>query len=133
MIDAIHKKSVNTKKIVMVVEDEPSLLSVLEKKLGQLDCQLITAQDGVEASSLFERHQPDILVTDVIMPKINGFDLIQKLRAKYGTKFKVIVLTNLDNPSDQEMAKSLEVDALLLKSNTSLRSVEQKVAELLRK
>lgn len=117
----------------MVVEDEPSLLSVLEKKLGQLDCQLITAQDGVEASSLFERHQPDILVTDVIMPKINGFDLIQKLRAKYGTKFKVIVLTNLDNPSDQEMAKSLEVDALLLKSNTSLRSVEQKVAELLRK
>ena len=128
-------KSTNTnftaKPIVLLVEDERSLLAVLKKKLSQLDCQLITAKDGAEALSLFEEHKPSVLVTDVIMPKLNGFDLIQKLRAKYKDSFKVIVLTNLNNPSDTEMAKSLNVNDLLLKSNISLRSVEQKVQALL--
>jgi two-component system sensor histidine kinase ChiS len=119
------------KPIILLVEDEGSLLAVLKKKLGQLDCQPITAKDGAEALSLFEKHKPSVLVTDVIMPKLNGFDLIQKLRAKYKDSFKVIVLTNLDNPSDAEMAKSLNVNELLLKSNISLRSVEQKVQALL--
>lgn len=120
-----------TKAVVLLAEDEPALLSVLTKKLGQLDCELITAKDGDEALHLFEKHKPTVLVTDVIMPKLNGFDLIQKLRAKYKDGFKVIVLTNLNNPSDAEMAKSLDVSELLLKSNISLRSVEQKVQALI--
>lgn len=116
---------------VLIVEDEPALLNVLIKKIGQLDCNLITAHDGAEALEKFEEHKPSILVTDVIMPKLNGFDLIQKLRSKYKDSFKVIVLTNLDNPSDAEMARSLDVSDLLLKSNISLRSVEQKVQALI--
>lgn len=116
---------------VLIVEDEPALLNVLIKKIEQLDCKLITAHDGAEALEKFEEHKPNILVTDVIMPKLNGFDLIQKLRSKYKDSFKVIVLTNLDNPSDAEMARSLDVSDLLLKSNISLRSVEQKVQALI--
>ena len=123
--------STKTKTIVLLAEDEPALLSLLTKKLDHLECQLVTAKDGQEALELFEQYRPTVLVTDVIMPKLNGFDLIQKLRAKYKDSFEVVVLTNLNNPSDAEMAKSLDVHDLLLKSNISLRSVEQKVQALL--
>jgi CheY-like chemotaxis protein len=119
------------KPVVLLAEDEPSLLSILSKKISQLDCKLVTAEDGEDAFQKFEKHKPEVLVTDIIMPKMNGFDLVQKLRTKYQSSFKVIVLTNLNNPTDDEMAKSLNVDAFLLKSDISLRSIVQKVQELL--
>lgn len=131
MIEPTTQNTSITKKVVLLVEDEPALINVLVKKIGQLDCELITARDGAEALEMFDKHKPDILVTDVIMPKLNGFDLIQKLRAKYKDTFKVVVLTNLNNPSDAEMAKSLDVNDLLLKSNISLRSIEQKIQALI--
>lgn len=124
-------KQTTKKTIILVVEDEPSLLKVLSKRIGELDCELITADNGEEAFAAFNKHQPDIVITDVIMPKLNGFDLLQKLRAKYNDKFKAIVLTNLDNTSDIEMARSLGVNEFLLKSDISLRKLQQKIQVLL--
>ena len=124
-------KKTAKKTIVLVVEDEPSLLKVLSKKISELDCDLITAENGEEAIAAYNKHLPDIIITDVIMPKVNGFDMLQKLRAKYNDKFKVIVLTNLDNSSDIEMARSLGVNEFLLKSDISLRKLQQKIQALL--
>ena len=118
-------------KTVLVVEDEPALRDLLTKRLKQLECHFVTANDGAEGLQKFEKHRPEIVVTDIVMPKLNGFDMLQKLRTKYKDSFKVIVLTNINSPQDNEMAGSLNVTDYLLKADISLRSIQQKVEALL--
>ena len=118
---------------VLIVEDEPSLLSTLTKKISELGVTVHQATDGKEGLSLFKKHRPDLVLADIIMPNMNGFDLIQKLRTEFGNSFKVMFITNLSDTQDKEMGESLDIDDYILKSDISLRAIQNKVSQVLNK
>ena len=118
-------------KKVLLVEDEPAILSLLSKTLKKIGLNVISCEDGEEALRQFEVNKPELVVTDIIMPKINGIELIQQLRAKHGQSFKVIIVTNIDNPQDEETGQGLNISDYILKSEIALHSLQQKVATAL--
>lgn len=118
-------------KTVLIVEDEPPLLSLLVKTMKKIGLNVVQCEDGYQALKKFADAKPDLILVDIIMPRLNGFDLIQELRAKYGQDFKIIVITNLENAQDKEMAHSLNIKEYILKSDISLRSLQQKVIKAL--
>ena len=120
-------------KRILVVEDESFLSKVLSERLedegfGQVD----VAGNGEEALQKVQDHNPDIILLDMILPKMNGFEVLEHL--KKDTKYKkipVMVLSNLGQDQDVEQAKALGAVDYLVKSNFSLQKVVQKITDIL--
>lgn len=107
------------KKWVLVVDDEPKILKFIEIKLRASGYEVILATDGQEALKLVKRAKPDIVVLDLLMPIMDGFEVLEKLRAF--TKLPVIVLTAKGGTFDRAislgasdyMAKPFNPDELI--------------------
>jgi two-component system KDP operon response regulator KdpE len=112
---------VATKGKIMLVDDEPSILKVLSIKLRVSGYQVISALNGDEALKLIKSEKPDVVLLDVIMPGMDGFEVLQKLRAF--SKLPVIVVSARPEYSRQAMtlganafiAKPFDIDELLKK------------------
>lgn len=110
-----------TKGKIMLVDDEPSILKVLSIKLRVSGYQVISALNGDEALKLIKSEKPDVVLLDVIMPGMDGFEVLQKLRAF--SKLPVIVVSARPEYSRQAMtlganafiAKPFDIDELLKK------------------
>lgn len=115
---------------VLIVDDEPNIVTSLNflMKKGGFDTSV--ARDGDEALSEVERFQPDLVLLDVMMPKLDGFEVCQKLRAAGHTQLKIILLTAKGR--ETEVAKGLAVgaDAYVTKP-FSTRELVDKVNQLL--
>ena len=72
--------SVPAKETILVVDDEASIRRILDTRLSMIGYQVVTASDGVEALELFGRTNPDLVVLDVMMPKLDGYGVCQELR-----------------------------------------------------
>ncbi len=117
------------KKTILVAEDEPSLLSIIAKRVQDAGYHVITAVDGEDAIQKSAKHAPDAALVDIIMPRKNGFDVIEKLKRDSPT-LPVIVITNLESQQDQETGRRLGVNHYILKSNTSMRDLQRRLAGL---
>ena len=94
--------------------------------------KVITARDGEEALKLTEQGSPNIILLDIMMPKISGFDVLDILRATPETKVtKIIVMSALSQPSDVEKGKALGANEYLVKSQVTLSEVVEKVKQVL--
>ena len=82
-----------TKKTVLVVEDESSVRNVLQRKLDQSGYKTVITEDGVEALDYLDDHNPDLILLDVVMPKMNGFDFLEHLHTI--GKEKIVNISNL--------------------------------------
>jgi signal transduction histidine kinase len=71
---------------VFIVDDDKILLRIFKKILGQLNCRIITENNSLKAEKLIEQYQPDLLILDVMMPKLDGFALLKKLKKNPLTK-----------------------------------------------
>jgi len=90
------------------------------------------ASDGEEALSIAVKEKPDIILLDIMMPKISGFDVLDILRATPETKVtKIIVMSALSQPSDVEKGKALGANEYLVKSQVTLSEVVEKVKQVL--
>ncbi|MFS8609409.1 MAG: response regulator, partial [Gammaproteobacteria bacterium] len=98
---------------VLLVDDDPDLLSVTGFALQQAGFLVVTATDGVSAIDVFEREQPDLAVLDINMPRMSGFDVARKLREK--SSVPVIMLTVRGEEDDVVRALSLGADDYLTK------------------
>lgn len=119
-------------KTILVAEDEPSLLDILSRRVTEAGFKVVKASDGEEAIANAERHKPDAALVDIIMPKKNGFDVIEKLK-RNNPDLPIIVITNLEGQQDQDTAKHLGVADYVLKSNTSMRQLQQRLIGLFEK
>lgn len=80
-------------KLVMVVDDEPDMLSMLQLVLKKkCDCEVITANSGTAALSLLQEHQPDVVVSDIKMPDLDGLQLLRKIR-EHDSSISVVIMT----------------------------------------
>lgn len=120
---------------VLIIEDESGLREAAAAKLTQEGFTVFTAPDGAAGLSSALSNHPDVILLDIKMPNMNGFEMLKKLRAQggWGAKVKVIFLTNLEMSSDDESAdiEALEPAHYLVKSNTSLDELVTKVREVL--
>jgi DNA-binding response OmpR family regulator len=98
---------------ILLVDDDPDLLSVTGFALQQAGYLVVKAADGVQALEMFEREQPDLAVLDVNMPRMNGFDLAQRLRAR--SRIPLVVLTVRSEEEDVVRALGLGADDYLTK------------------
>ncbi|MHC4946646.1 MAG: response regulator [Planctomycetota bacterium] len=90
---------------VLLVDDNLQNLELMQAYLESLPCRLLTATDGVEAFEIIERDCPDLLLLDVMMPRMSGFELCQKLKSSPRTRdIVVIMVTALHEVGDFERA-----------------------------
>ncbi len=113
-------------KTVLLVEDDSQLCEALKKKLEREDLTILVARDGEEGLKSLSEHPVDLILLDIIMPKMDGFQMIDQLeqkRAKTGLPLPpIIILTNKSSTSYPEVAKEV-----LIKSNVSLEDIALKI------
>jgi len=121
------------KPILLVVEDDEVLLRALYLVFHDSQYTIATASDGATALSMAERLNPDLVLLDLLLPKMNGFDFLRAIKAnpKLST-IPVIVLSNLSDNEDKDKAKALGAADYFIKSNTDLSSLADKVGKILK-
>lgn len=118
---------------ILLVEDDNSLREIYGAQLEAEGYTIFAAQDGEEALAIAVREKPDLIITDVMMPKISGFDMLDILRSTPETKdVKVIVLTALSQDEDKKRGEQLGADGYIVKSQVMLEDVVAKVKEILK-
>lgn len=120
-----------TKKI-LVVDDEMYIVNILDFTLGSEGFRVISAANGEEALRKSVDLSPDLIVLDVMMPKIDGFEVCRALKAKEETKnIPVILLTAKDRDADREKGREVGADVYMTKPFSPTRLLEE-VRALLR-
>lgn len=115
-------------KHILLVEDDDALANVYLTRLQAEGFNVVRANNGEEALSQVQKVKPDLILLDVMMPKVSGFDVLDMLRNTPTTaNIKVIMLTALSQDSDKERAKSLGADDYLVKSQVVISDVVDKV------
>ncbi len=119
--------------IILIIEDEPILQKTLSESLRQEGYEIKSALDGEEGIKMARESNPDLILLDLILPKIDGFEVLEELKKDENTKaIPVIVLTNMENESDIEKALTLGATAYLVKVNYDLKEVIEKVKEVIK-
>ena len=121
------------KKNVLVVDDDDNLRTVLIDKLNMSGFYAIGASNGEEGLEKALKTHPDVILLDIIMPILNGWEMLKKLREdEWGKGAKVIMLTVIENT--EAIARAVEDDSLayLIKTNESMDDVVEKVKTMLR-
>lgn len=117
---------------ILLVEDDFSLRDIYSARIQADNHTVVTASDGEEALAVAMREHPDLIILDVMMPKISGFDVLDILRSTPETKTtKVIMMTALGQDSDRERGEALGVNKYLVKSQVTLEDVIASVNEIL--
>lgn len=113
--DSIHSVNDSTNNVsneidlatasIMLVDDNAQNLELMQAFLEELPCKVITASDGVEAIEKIERSCPDLLILDVMMPRMSGFEVCKKVKSQPSTRDTVVIMvTALNEVSDYERA-----------------------------
>ena len=103
------------KKRVLVVDDEQDILSLVSAMLGER-YDVIVAHEGQEALEVARRQSPDLIILDILMPRMNGYEVLRALKADPATTHvKVIMLTALAQQADRERAQAAGADGFLVK------------------
>ncbi|HOI58809.1 MULTISPECIES: chemotaxis protein CheW [unclassified Methanoculleus] len=118
---------------ILVVEDSITSRVLLQTVLERAGYRVETAADGVDALARFKQHEFDMLVSDVDMPRMNGFSLIEKIRAeaRQTADLRVVVVTSLDSPEDREQGKAVGVDAYIVKSSFETKGFLETIRRLM--
>ena len=117
---------------VLLVEDDVALRDIYSARFIAEGYEVVTASDGEMALTQAVKETPDLIILDVMMPKISGFDVLDILRATPETKnTKVIMMTALSQAADVEKGKGLGADEYLVKSEVTLTDVIEKAKEIL--
>lgn len=116
----------------MLVEDDNNLREIYEARLAAEGYEIVSAHDGEEALALAVKEQPDLIISDIMMPKISGFDMLDILRSTPETRdCKIVMMTALSQAEDKERAGKLGADKYLVKSQVTLEDVVRVAQELL--
>ncbi len=120
-----------TNKKVLIVEDEKEFLWILRQSLAAGDFKVLYAQDGEEGLKIAEAEKPDLILLDILMPKMDGMTMAKKLKEK-GIKSQIIFLTNLKDLDHihQAMELSKETD-YIIKSDLHVDQIVARVKEKL--
>ena len=116
----------------MVVEDDASLREIYSIRITAEGYEVVSAGDGEEALAVAVREKPDLILSDVMMPKISGFDMLDILRSTPETAdIKVIMMTALSADDQRQRGESLGANKYLVKSQVGIEDVIGAIHEVL--
>lgn len=119
-------------KKVLWVEDDKFLSDIIAKKFATEKCILFHSVDGEEAIKIAEKESPDIILLDILLPKMDGFQILEKLKGGSNTsKIPVIILSNLGQRKDLERGKQLGANQFLIKATVTLDEIISEVKKIL--
>ncbi|MCX6736948.1 MAG: response regulator [Candidatus Parcubacteria bacterium] len=126
-MDALNKPK------VLLVEDDSFLSSLLRLKLEKSNYEITHAADGQQALDILLNFKPDLILLDLILPKKNGFEVLEAIRQNPLTeKIPVIIISNLGQESDVTRGKSLGIIDYFIKAKLSIDDLVLRVAETLK-
>ncbi len=119
-------------KTVLIIEDEPSQLELLAETFEEIGLIVILAHNGEEGWKFAQKEKPDLIILDILMPKIDGITLLKKLRQEpWGQAIPVIILTNLSTTETINVAQQQKVNEYLIKTDWKIEDVVKKVKRIL--
>ena len=115
---------------IAIIEDDSAISQMYRIKFEAEGFQIETAENGVLGLELIKEMKPDVVLLDLMMPEMNGDEMLEKLRnTSWGKDVRVIILTNMGESEAPPIIKDLNVEAFILKANMTPRQV----AELVKK
>lgn len=118
-------------KKILIVDDEPSIIVPIQFLMEQNGYDVLVAFSGEEAMEVIEENQPDLILLDIMLPVIDGFEVCQRVRENpQWNKIKIILLTALGSDANVEKGLALGADAYITKPFSNIEIVD-KVKELL--
>ena len=119
---------------ILLVEDDSFLLSMYATKFEMENFKVVMAEDGEKAVRLALKEAPDIVLLDILLPKANGFEVLQKLKANSTTaNVPVILLTNLSQKDEIEQGLKMGAEDYLIKAHFMPSEVVDKIKKILNK
>lgn len=129
-VSSFQPSDKNAGKKILLVEDDDALASVYLTRLQAENFDVRRVPNGEDALSAALEYKPDLILLDVMMPKVSGFDVLDILRNTPETsKVKVMMLTALSQDSDKEKAKALGADDYLVKSQVVIADVVERIKQ----
>ena len=119
---------------ILLVEDDAMVIRMYQRKLEAEGFKLTLAFNGEEGLAALKKEIPDLVLLDIMMPKMNGIEMLKAVKADPALKdIPVIILTNLgDRPEDVQKAKDLGAADYLVKANVSLKELVEKIKTILK-
>ena len=119
-------------KKILFIEDEKALQTTFSDILGQEGYEIVSALDGEAGLDLAKTSKPDLILLDLVLPKMHGFEVLKALKENSATQdIPIIVLTNLEGTGDVEKALELGATTYLVKANYTLEEVVSKIKKAL--
>ena len=123
------------KPVILIVEDEKEQREVLAKTLSDTGYGILQAVDGKNGLMMASDHQPDLIMLDIKMPEMTGFEMLKNLRkqSSWGETVPVIFLTNIQMSGDDEAEAIAQTQPThyFVKSDTSLQNIVAKIKEVI--
>ena len=117
---------------ILIADDNPTNVELLEAYLSDLDCEIMVAVDGRDTLEKVPTFQPDLILLDIMMPKLSGFEVCKKIREDPATRqVMILMVTALNEPGDIERAVAAGCDDFLSKPVNKLE-LNKRVANMLK-
>ncbi len=122
------------KKKILLVEDDSFLISMHTTKFELENFEVVAAEDGEKGLNLAAKEKPDIILLDILLPKMNGFEVLKELKSnKETSQIPVILLTNLSQKNEIEQGLALGAQDYLIKAHFMPSEVMDKIKKVLNK
>ncbi|EKD58255.1 MAG: response regulator receiver protein [uncultured bacterium] len=119
-------------KRLLIVEDDTVLQNALSSYLRAESFEVMCAVDGEEGVKIALAEKPDLILLDIVLPKKDGYQVLQEIKANEDTKhIPIVLLTNLGSISDVEKALEMGATTYLVKADYKLEEVTEKIKEIL--
>jgi len=110
------------KKKILIAEDDPNFTSILREKFSQEGFSVFVAQDGKEGLQIIEKEKPDLIISDILLPLLNGIDMVKQIKGDK-ENLVVIFLTNIKDPAYFDAVKKMKKADYLIKSDVCLDDI----------
>jgi len=120
------------KQKVLIIEDDGFLASIYAQKLELEGYEVAFATNGEDGLKLAQKDHPDLVLLDLLMPKMDGFEVLEKLKADAATRdIKVLVLSNLGQKEDVERCLKLGAVGYVIKAHSLPEETVKRIKEIL--
>jgi len=129
----IHILMPKKKTKILVVEDEDFLLDLYQTKLIQEGYEVIIAENGVEGLEMAQQHLPNLILLDILMPRVDGYEMLKKVKADNKLRnIPVIIFSNLSQKEEIEKGLKLGAKDFIIKTSVTPAELVNKVKEYLK-
>ncbi|MCK4454369.1 response regulator [Candidatus Parcubacteria bacterium] len=118
---------------ILLVEDDPSLIDIYTTKLKQDGFSVRVAKNGQEAFELLKKEVPDLLVLDIVLPQVDGWDVLSKIKEnKKWEKIPIVILSNLGQKAEVEKGLKLGAEEYLIKAHYTPSEIVEEIKKILK-